>query len=87
MNVDGELYHLVGRYAFALVLRVGQACVGQVERMVKLSLCHGGIGWIDDDGTSVHGLEDAVCFQPVGFLLDVAYILCLLPPVGEAFLV
>ena len=35
MKVDAELYHVVGRYAFAFVFWMRQACVGQVEAAVQ----------------------------------------------------
>ena len=50
MDVDGELNHLVGRNALALVFGMGQAGVGQVEGGVNLGGGHGGIRRIDDDG-------------------------------------
>ena len=49
VNVDAVLDHLVGRDALALILGMGQACVGQVEAGVELRRGHGRVGGIDDD--------------------------------------
>ena len=48
MQTDGELDHLISWDAFALVFRMGQTGVGKVERVVKLVLREGLIGWVDD---------------------------------------
>ena len=50
MDIDRKLDHLEGWDHFALVLRMGQAGIGQVEAGVNLGFRHGREGWIDDKG-------------------------------------
>ena len=57
MDVHRELYHLVCRYALALVLGVRQARVGQVEGGVELLGGHGRVGRIDHYGVVAHVLQ------------------------------
>jgi len=82
MNVDGELDHVVGRYALALILRMGLAGVGQVEGGVELLGGHRRVGWVDNYKVVAHSLEDAVGMHHVGLLLDVAEVLGLGPLVA-----
>ena len=55
MDVDRELNHVVGRYALALILRMGLAGVGEVEAGVELCGGHRRVGRVDDNGLSQGG--------------------------------
>ena len=87
VEVDRELDHVIGRYALALVLRVRQPGVWEVERAVQFLLCHGRVGRIDHREPAVHPLDDALCLQLVALLLNVAEVLGLLPLVVQALFV
>ena len=87
VDVDGELNHVVGRDAFALVLGVRQARVGQVVGVVQLGLAHGRIGRVDHHRRLACGLQDARGGIFVALLLDVAEVGRLLLLVGQALLV
>ena len=85
MDVDGVLDHVVGRDALAFVFGMGQACVGQVERMVQLLGGEGRIGWIDDNRLPPYRLQDARSGIFVALFLDVAEVGGLLLLVSQTF--
>ncbi len=47
MDIDGELNHVICRYALSFVFGVRKACIGQVERTVNFFLTHRGVWRID----------------------------------------
>ena len=87
VDVDRVLDHVVGGDALALVLGMGQARVGQVERMVELLGCQGRVGRIDYHQLLAYLLQDARGGILVAFFLDVAEIGGLLLLVLQAFFV
>ena len=73
VEVDREADHLERGDAFAAILGVGEARVGQVETAVDLCGGHGWIGRIDDCIQSAgHPLQDALRGEAVAFFFDVA---------------
>ena len=66
---------------------MGQARVGQVERVVELCLRQGGIGGIDHHGLCSYPLQDALGMDFVALLLDVAEVGSLFLLVGQALFV
>ena len=87
MDVDGELDHLEGRDALALVLGVWLARVGQVEGGVEFLGGHRRVGGIDDDETPVDTLQQTTGMYHVRLLFDVAVVLGLGTFVFQAFFV
>ena len=84
VHIDGELDHFVGRYLLALVLRMRQSGVREVETAIDLLGGHRGEGWIDHGIARVVGffhaytfpladaLEDALRFELIALLLNMA---------------
>ena len=66
VEIDGKLYHLVGRDGLSLVFGVWQAGIWKVEGMVNLFLCHRREHGVDDDITdslvAFIPFADALCF-------------------------
>ena len=87
VDVDGKLYHVVGRNALPLVLGVRHAGVGQVEGVVELGLREGRVGRIHHHGLLAYLLQDACGSIAVAFLLDVAEVGRLLLFILQAFFV
>ena len=87
VDVHGELDHLVGRDAFALVLRVGQARVGKTEGAVYLLRGHRREGRIDHNVAVAYGLHEALRVEAVALLLDVAEVFGISLAVLQAHLV
>ena len=87
VEAHGELDHLVGWDALALVLGVGQTRVGQVEGAVELVLSEWLVGGIDHGEKGLGLLYDGPRLIFVRFLLDVAEVLGLGTLVAETFLV
>ena len=72
VQVDGELYHVIRRYAFPLILGMRQSGVRQVERVVQLRFGQGRVGGIDYYRLPAYLLQDARSGVFVALLLDVA---------------
>ena len=88
VHVDGMADHFVGRDGPTLpVFGVREASVGQIEGGVDLAFGHDWEGRVDDEETVAGLLEDAACFDAIGFGLDVFEVLRVEFAVGEAFLV
>ena len=86
MQIDRELYHLVSRYALALILRMRQSGVRQVERAVELVGCHRRIRRIDNGVLVVDSLQQSLCVHLVRLLLDMSEVFCLRLLVAQALL-
>ena len=74
MHVDRELNHIVSRNALALIFRVRQTGVGQVERMVEFFGCHRRIRRINNGILAVNLLKQALGMHLVRFLLNMTEI-------------
>ena len=82
---DGELYHLEGRDAFPVVLRVGQAGVGKGIDGIQFFRGERGIRGVDGHPAATRLLEQPGGLRAVALLLDAAEVQGLLAAVGEAF--
>ena len=87
VHIDGELDHLVGWDGLALVLRMGESGIGQVEGCVQFLCGHERERWIHHNILAVYFLYHALCVYLVGFFLQVSNVLCLSLLVVQAFLV
>ena len=87
MQVHGELDHIEGRDALALVLRVRQTGIRKVERHVEFALCHRRVRRVYHHGAVACVLQDACRLVLVGFFLDEAEVLGLLLLVAGTSLV
>ena len=56
VQIDGELYHIIRRYALTLILRMGHTLVWQVKGRVYLLRCHRRIRRINDSVYPVNAL-------------------------------
>ena len=74
MQIDRELNHIVSRNALALIFRVRQTRVWQVERVVEFFRCHRRIRRIDNGILAVYLLQQTLCVHLVRFLLDMTEI-------------
>ena len=77
MDVDGELNHLVGGNALALVFWMRIARIGQVERSVQLFRSHRRIGRVDHHVASIDTLQQALGMHHIRLFLNMAEVLCL----------
>ena len=75
MEIDAELYHLIGRDALALVFGMGQTRIGKVKGVVELFLCEGRIGGIHHSPSLAVFLQQAVGMDAVALFLNVAEVL------------
>ena len=86
MDVHGEFYHLIGRYRLPPVLRMGHACIRQIEGGIELFGGERGIGRVHHGIYIVHRLKQSPGVHLVGFLLYITEVLCLRLLVVQAFL-
>ena len=77
VDVDGELNHLVSRNGLALVLRMRQTGVWQVEGSIQFLGRHGREWRVDHHHLVIDSLYHALGMHLVGFLLQVSHVLCL----------
>ena len=75
VHVHRELYHVEGRYALAVVFRVGQTCVGQVEAMVQFLCGERRVGRVHHHIFLARTLYQARGMHLVALLLHVAEVL------------
>ena len=87
VQVDGELDHLEGGDALATVLGVGQARVGQVERVVQLCGAEGRVGRLHGHPCGARLLPQALRIPAVGLFLNMAEVLGMQPRCGQGLLV